>query len=382
MDNAEKAGKVSGNIYAISTLGSFLGTYLPVLVLIPTIGTTKTFLFFSLLLLFVALGGLAQSAGTKKTLPYLLMPLILIALALFNNGRGVKQTAGQIYETESAYNYIEVLQSGSETRLRLNDGQGIHSVYDPNTLDYNGPWQQFLAGPFFNAPPYTPADVHRIAIVGLAAGTFARQATAVYGDIPIDGFEIDPKIIEIGNEYFGMDELSNLHAYAEDGRWGLAHSPYQSDIIAVDAYRPPYIPWHMTTLEFFQTAYDRMSPTGVLTINVGRLPNDRRLINSLASTIAQIFPSVYVMDIPYTLNSIIYATKAPTEELALAENLIRLAQEDTHPLLLDALQNAWGYKKEGYETAPVFTDDKAPIEWITNDMILRFMLSGDVDKLQ
>ncbi len=48
MDDAEQAGKISGNIYAISTLGSFVGTYLPVLVLIPTIGTTKTFLFFSL----------------------------------------------------------------------------------------------------------------------------------------------------------------------------------------------------------------------------------------------------------------------------------------------------------------------------------------------
>ena len=383
MDDAENAGKVSGSIYAISTLGSFLGTYLPVLVLIPTIGTTKTFLFFSLLLLFVALGGLAKSAGAKKTLPYALMVVILAALALFNNGRGIKQTAGQIYETESAYNYIEVLQRGSETQLRLNDGQGIHSVYDPNNLDYDGPWQQFLAGTFFNAPPRDTADVQRIAIVGLAAGTFARQATAVYGGVPIDGFEIDPKIIAVGERYFGMDELDNLHAYAEDGRWGLAHSPYQYDIIAVDAYRPPYIPWHMTTLEFFQITYDRMSPTGVLTINVGRLPNDRRLINSLASTIAQVYPSVYVMDIPHTLNSIIYATKAPTDELALVENYMRLKESGTaHPLLLGAIENVWLYRQPVDLTATVFTDDKAPIEWITNDMILRFMLSGDVEKLQ
>ena len=383
MDDAEKAGKVSGNIYAISTLGSFLGTYLPVLVLIPTVGTTKTFLFFSLFLLFVALGGLAKSAGTKKMLPYLLMVVILAALSLFNNGRGIKQTAGQIYETESAYNYIEVLQSGTETHLRLNDGQGVHSVYDPDNLDYNGPWSQFLIGPFFNTPPQQISDVKRIAIVGLAAGTFARQATAVYGDIPIDGFEIDPKIIEIGNTYFGMDEPDTLHAYAEDGRWGLAHSPYQYDIIAVDAYRPPYIPWHMTTLEFFEIAYARLSPTGVLTINVGRLPNDRRLINALASTIAQRFPSVYIMDIPYTLNSIIYATKQPSNENFLAENFILLSQSgDAHPLLQDAIQTTWAYKQSDYETTTVFTDDKAPIEWITNDMILRFMLSGDVGKLQ
>ena len=383
MDDTEKAGKISGNIYAISTLGSFLGTYLPVLVLIPTVGTTNTFLIFSLFLLFVALVGLAKSAGTKRMLPYLLMVLAIAALAFFNNGRGIKQTPDQVYETESAYNYIEVLQRGTETHLRLNDGQGVHSVYDPTKLDYDGPWSQFLVGPFFNTPPHTTKDVKRIAIVGLAAGTFAQQATAVYGEIPIDGFEIDPKIIEIGNEYFGMDKLDNLNAYAEDGRWGLAHSTHQYDIIAVDAYRPPYIPWHMTTLEFFQIAYSRLSPTGVLTINVGRLPNDRRLINAMATTIAQTFPTVHIMDIPYTLNSIIYATKQPTNEDFLSANFISLTDSgDTHPLLLDAMQTAWTYRQPDHETTTIFTDDKAPIEWITNDMILRFMLSGEASNLQ
>ncbi|MBT7071172.1 MAG: fused MFS/spermidine synthase [Anaerolineae bacterium] len=383
MDDAEKAGKISGNIYAISTLGSFLGTYLPVLVLIPTVGTTKTFLFFSLFLLFVALAGLAKSAGTKKMLPYLLMVVAIATLALINGGRNIKKTEGQVYETESAYNYIEVLQRGTETHLRLNDGQGVHSVYDPNTLDYDGPWSQFLVGPFFNTPPHAATDVQRIAIVGLAAGTSARQATAVFGEIPIDGFEIDPKIIEVGEEYFGMADLTNLDAHAEDGRWGLAHSPYQYDIIAVDAYRPPYIPWHMTTVEFFSVAHERLSPTGVLTINVGRLPDDRRLINGLATTIAQVFPSIYIMDIPYTLNSIIYATKQPTSEHFLAENFYLMDNSNSaHPLLLDAMQTAWLYRQPGYETTTIFTDDLAPIEWITNDMILGFMLGGDVESLQ
>ena len=180
-----------------------------------------------------------------------------------------------------------------------------------------------------------------------------------------------------------MDKLDNLNAYAEDGRWGLAHSPHLYDIIAVDAYRPPYIPWHMTTLEFFEIAHARLSPTGVLTINVGRLPGDRRLINAMATTIAQTFPSVYVMDIPYTLNSIIYATKQPTNEDFLYENFILLTEnKDAHPLLVDAVQTTWIYRQSGYETSTIFTDDKAPIEWITNDMILGFMLGGDVESLQ
>src|SRR5512143_2603059 len=56
--DSRQAGRISGQIYAISTLGSFLGTFLPVLVLIPLVGTTYTFLIFSLFLTTVALVGL------------------------------------------------------------------------------------------------------------------------------------------------------------------------------------------------------------------------------------------------------------------------------------------------------------------------------------
>ncbi len=380
LDDAAHAGNVSGNIYAISTLGSFLGTYLPVLVLIPTIGTTRTFLVFSLFLLFVALAGLGLSAGKRALLPHSLMVIVLALVAAFGSGRGIKQTPNQIYETESAYNYIQVLANGDYRYLRLNDGQGVHSVYNPDTLDYDGPWKQFLVGPFYNRA-YAPADVRRIAIVGLAAGTTARQATDVFGPIPIDGYEIDPKIVDVGREYFGMT-MPNLNVHIEDGRWGLAHSPYRYDIIAVDAYRPPYIPWHMTTREFFQIAADHLTENGVLTINVGRLPGDRRLINGLATTIAAIFPSVHVMDIPDTLNSIIYATIQPTSETDLLENFAALsAQADAPPLLLNAMQTAWANRQPGYEPTTIFTDDRAPIEWITNDMILNFVLSGAVENL-
>ena len=89
------------------------------------------------------------------------------------------------------------------------------------------------------------------------------------------------------------------------------------------------------------------------------------------------------MDIPYTLNSIIYATKQPTNEDFLYENFILLTEnKDAHPLLVDAVQTTWIYRQSGYETSTIFTDDKAPIEWITNDMILGFMLGGDVESLQ
>ena len=381
VDDTKSAGVTSGTIYGISTLGSFIGTFLPVLVTIPTIGTRNTFLVFSLLLLFVALAGLGKFGSRKLLIQHLWMPIVLALLAYFSAGQSLKNNTGQIYETESAYNYIQVQQINGYTLLRLNDGEGIHSIYNPNTLNYGGPWEQFLVGPYFYAN-MQPSQIKRMAIVGLAAGTAARQATAVYGPIPIDGYELDPKIIEIGKKYFGED-LPNLIVHIGDGRWNLSQSLYKYDIIAVDAYRPPYIPPHMTTVEFYQICFDHLTDTGVLAINVGSVPGDRRLINGLATTMATIFPSIHIMDIPGTLNTMIFATKQPTTADNFATNLYRFSQRtDIHPLLLTAMQTTFANLKPGYETTQVFTDDRAPIEWIVNDMVIRFALSGKLNGLQ
>ncbi len=58
-----------------------------------------------------------------------------------------------------------------------------------------------------------------------------------------------------------------------------------------------------------------------MTINVARLPDDRRLMNGLAATLAAVFPSVYVADVPYSMNSILYATRAPTTIANLHERI-------------------------------------------------------------
>jgi spermidine synthase len=293
----------------------------------------------------------------------------------------IKNTEGQVYEAESAYNYIQVLRRDGYTYLRLNEGQGVHSIYKPGELNYGGPWQQFLAGTFFYEDAL-PDDVRRMAIIGLAAGTTARQALAVFPNVVIDGYELDPEIVQVGIEYFGM-EMKNLNIHVKDGRYGLTISPFKYELIAVDAYRPPYIPWHMTTREFFQVAYDHLSNRGSLVINVGRAPDDRRLIDGLASTIASVFPSVYVMDIPGTFNSMIYATRQSTQQENLNSNMVALSvSQGVDPLLVTSIYETWVNLQPTPEKSIVFTDDLAPIEWITNNMVLNYVLFGDVENLQ
>ncbi len=381
VDDTSRAGQTSGQIYAISTLGSFIGTFLPTLVTIPAIGTKNTFLLFSMILLLVALIGLARFANSRETIKHLWMPIVLILAALLSHQQSIKNNAGQIYETESAYNYIEVDVQNGYTILRLNEGQGVHSIYHPDTLQHNGPWDQFLVSPYFNANT-KPIDIQRVAIVGLAAGTTARQMSAVYDDLPIDGFELDSKIVEVGKTYFGMD-LPNLNIVIGDGRLNLDRSPHQYDIIAVDAYRPPYIPAHMTTREFFEICASHLTESGVLTLNSASVPGDRRLINGLATTMATVFPSIYTVDIPGSLNTMIFATKQPTTPEDFAANLLALSQDpNVHPLLISTMTVTYANLKLDYETTTVFTDDHAPIEWIVNDMVIRFILGGGTENLR
>src|SRR5512147_1266493 len=369
VDDTTHAGRISGQIYAISTLGSFIGTFLPTLVTIPAIGTKNTFLLFSLLLLFVALAGLGQFASRGEMLKYLWMPVVIVIVALLSSGQALKSNTGQVYETESAYNYIQVAEQDGFTILRLNEGQGVHSIYSPDTLQYNGPWDQFLVSPYFYADR-KPSDIQRVAIVGLAAGTAARQMTAVYGNVPIDGFELDPKIVEVGKKYFDMN-MPNLKVHIGDGRLGLEQSPYKYDIIAVDAYRPPYIPAHMTTQEFFEIVRSHLTDDGVLVINSASVPGDQRLIDGLATTMNTVFPSIYTVDIPGSLNTMIFATKQKTQPENFAINLLSLSQDpNVHPLLIASMQTAFSSLKSDYDKTTVFTDDHAPIEWIVNDMVV------------
>ncbi len=376
LTDSKKAGQVSGRIYAISTLGSFLGTFTPDLLLIPWLGTRMTFVVFSLFLMIVGLIGLGLSSGWRSVVKWIWMPLLLIIFGILWGSGPVKKTTDQIFEKESAYNYIQVLEKDGYRYLRLNEGQGIHSIYHPEQQTFWGTWMQVLPAPFFNSPPFIPSDVDNVAIIGLAAGTTARQATSAFGPIPIDGFEIDREIIKVGQNYFEMTG-DNLNPIAQDGRWGLAHSGKNYSIISIDAYRPPYIPWHLTTKEFFTIVYDHLDSRGALVINVGRTPEDEKLLSGLTATIQSVFPSVYVMDVPGTYNSIIYATVQTTDAGYLEENLALLLETDsTDSTLISAMRIALANLRQLPENGQVFTDDKAPIEWITNQMVLNNVLSG------
>jgi len=110
-----------------------------------------------------------------------------------------------------------------------------------------------------------------------------------------------------------------------------------------------------------------------MVINVGRAPSDRRLIDALGSTISSVFPAIYIVDIPGSYNSIIFATNQPTQVRNLAANLVALLKKGNVPsLLIESIQTAVSNLQPVPQKSSVFTDDLAPIEWITNNMLSEF----------
>ena len=371
--DVSEAGRISGRIYAVSTWGSLLGTYLPVLVVIPLAGSRLTALVFGSLLLLVGLGGLFLTRR-RAALASLVLPLLLVPVALAWAGGSVKDYPGQIYETESAYNYIQVIRRDGCNYLLLNEGQAYHSYYcDGDRVPRISVWSIMLAATYFReSAAAEDAPVQRMAVVGLAAGTIPRQFTRVYGPLSIDGIELDPAVVEVGRRYFSLDE-PNINVIVGDGRYQLNRLGGRYDLITIDAYKVPYIPWHLTTQQFFQETRARLTPDGVVAVNVGRAPGDRRLVDAMAATMLTVFSSVHAIDVPGSFNTILVATAQPTAATNLTDNLDRL-DAATHPLLRQALETAAANLVPVTPSDVIFTDERAPVEIIVDSLVLRYLL--------
>src|SRR5215218_8142894 len=249
VSGVEEAGTVSGRLYAISTVGSLLGTFSSALLFIPLIGTRRTFLVFGLVLVVIAAIGLAR-------MRYVVAPLALAVLLALPVGTVKGETAAGsrvIHETDTEYQYARVVQGADGTRtLELNEGQAVHSILRPGTYLTDDYWDEMLVLPFA-----VGSRVPRsIAILGNAAGTTARAYRHFFPATRIDAVDIDGELTEIGRRYFDL-RAPRLHAHAADARPFLRRTQRRYDVIVVDAYRQPYIPFYLATREFFELARDR-----------------------------------------------------------------------------------------------------------------------------
>ena len=360
-------GNTAGRVYALSTVGSILGTFLPVFWFIPTYGTRPTIVAFGLAL--VVISGLAL--WPRRRLYASFAVAVILAWIFLPAGIKPPEVGTLIYEKESAYNYIQVVQAGTTTELILNEGEAVHSVYDSNTNLTHGYWDYLLLADAFRPAQAAPATPRSAAFLGLAAGTGARQYRLAFGDqIDITGVEIDPDILAVGHRYFHLDE-ARAHEVVADARYWLDTQAGHYDVMVLDAYRQPYIPFHLTTREFFQQVKAHLNPGGVIAVNVGRTATDYRLVDALASTMSAVFPSVLLLDDPNYTNTVVYAS---TEAITV-DDVIHNLRLVSAPLAVSAAASALdeGKLRLSPYHGQVYTDELAPIEQLIDEIIFGYL---------
>jgi spermidine synthase len=360
MHAVEDSGQMAGRMYAISTVGSLLGTFAASLLLIPLVGTQRTFLVFALITASVA------ALGVRRR--WALVPIAIAALIAVPVGTVKDTDEGRVlFETDTEYQYARVVEMpDGERRLELNEGLAMHSVYRPGTVLTDNVWDGYLIEPLsvLSEPP------ERIAILGNGAGTTARAYAKYFPDTRIDGVEIDGELHEIGKRWFGLRERPELELYTEDARPFLRRIDRRYDVIMVDAYRQPYIPFYLTTTEFFELARERLTPGGVVIVNVGHPEGSEELEKVLSATLGTVFPHV-ARDPLEDVNTLLVASeREPT-----AANLQRAAgtlPADLRPLALQTASRLAPPLPGG----TVYTDDHAPVEWLIDASIVAEAASG------
>jgi predicted membrane-bound spermidine synthase len=351
------AGAVAGRFYALSTAGSLLGTFLPALVLIPAIGTQRTFLVTAALL--------AVSACFLLGRRYLLVAAALAALVAIPPG-AIKAEPGLLHEETSLYQYIQVVQRPDGRRLLyLNEGVAVHSVWRRNSVLTGGYWDAVLAVPsLLRRPP------RRIAILGNAAGTTARALGVYYPKAAVDGVEIDPSVTRVGRRYFGLGDNPRLTVHSADARPFLRETDRRYDVIVVDAYHQPYVPFYLATREFFRLVRERLTPGGIVVLNVAATPEDKRLVGAIGGTLATEFPQALEWPV-LRFNTLVLGLTRPMTPAVLRRRSRAVPRDlaSLRPLLLREARQLPAAKDP-------WTDDRAPVEWVTDRMIVEFAAHG------
>ncbi len=366
LKDVETGGNTAGRVYALSTAGSILGTFLPVFWFIPTYGTRPTLEGFGLALVLMSVAAL----WPRRRLYASFAVAVVLAWVLLPAGIKPPQVGSLLYEKESAYNYIQVVQVGTKTELILNEGQAIHSIYDSQNLLTRGPWDYMVIADSFRPAQTIEPQPKSVAILGLAGGTAARQYTAAFGDqVQITGVEIDPEILDVAHRYFHLDE-PNVHPVVADARYWLDTQAGHYDVVVLDAYQQPYIPFHLTTREFFSAVRDHLNPGGAVAVNVGRTATDFRLVDAIASTMAAVYPSVFLVDVPGFANTMVYGSTQPTTIEDVAHNL-GLINEPLARTVATSAMSEGGLRVSPYH-GQVFTDDLAPVERLIDEIIFSY----------
>ena len=286
-----ETGNVVGKIYAVSTAGSILGTFLTGFVLVQLLGTRLVILIVSLILIAMAIifGNLWRAWKPSAALGILFVAIL---------GFGVwADSLESDCERESNYYCIKVRArdiEDREVRILYLDAL-LHSyvdIKDPLFLHYS---YEKVFGDVATAVARQNPDMDSL-FIGGGGYTMPRFLEVMFPEASVEVVEIDPEVTEVATEYLALPVNTRIVTYGEDARTKLQELPNgKYEFIVGDAFNDVSVPYHLTTLEFNEMVFELLSEDGVYAINIVDKMHSGRFLRSVVATLQETFPHVYVM---------------------------------------------------------------------------------------
>jgi spermidine synthase len=394
------AGRAAGRVFAVSTLGSLLGTYLATFWLGPEYGSRMSVLAAAGMLLLPGLVGLvwfgrARGGAVAAAAVILAAPAAAFTETDARRGAPPLRDGGVAHvldERETPYQFVtvrrDVYPTQTERLLTINEG-----VYTYHSFQVEG--RILTNSRYYDDYSLLPLllDVEegatlRGAVVGLACGITARQWRHFWEGpyrVEVDGAEIDPVVLELGRKRFGLPPADApwLRAYEMDGRRMLAGLPADRryHMIVVDAFANElYIPFHLATREFFRLCRDRLVPGGLVAMNVYATQADAPNLLAIENTLADAFGACWRVRQSWGGNYLLLARRGeePPELARLVPSRIeerwgrRAEVAEWSDLVALASRVPWHARRVvPNEETIVLTDDHCPLERLTDDFLDR-----------
>lgn len=300
-------------------------------------------------------GGKRKNAGSGTGKVIIALVCYVVCCALGYSDSFAFWENNLTYEGESVYNYLQVKESDRSVILSTNVLFGVQSIYMKEQGMTGMYYDYAMAAPLM-VEEKAPEDC-KVLILGMGTGTYATQCRKYYGDMDIEGVEIDEKITALSREYFHLPEDVPVTTY--DGRAFLNAVDEKYDVIMVDAYQDITIPFQMSSVEFFYLVKSHLAENGVMVVNMNMRGREEGNINQyLADTIASVFGQVYTVDVAGSTNRELFASDNEAMLANLEASRELLADEKLSAMMERASAGLERYVPGEY----ILTDDKAPVE--------------------
>ena len=378
-------GRTVGSFYAISTVGSVAGTLLTGFVLIAYLGVNQIFLLTGSLLIALGIAYFLffrrkWATALAAILPFLLLPHETHVTKVMPDGTRVERIA----DRDTHYGNLKVVDYSYQAlhnRELLIDGQVQGGIDMSSGLSvYEYPYLlQFL--PYALNP-----EGKNCLVIGLGAGVIPAWYEAQ--GVKTEVVDIDPTVVELARNYFDFNPAIPVHV--EDARYFLGSSSQRYDYIILDVFNGDTTPGHLLSIEAMRLAKQRLTPNGVLAVNlIGSIKHQTFMTASVVKTLQSVFGQVAIYPV---FDSAADEGIGNIEIVAYDGNeralqLERIQNFAIHPgaekMVRAGMANTFAFPPQ--TPAIVLTDDYNPVDfydlWLKEELRKKYLNYTDFDIL-